>query len=138
MKCLKSRKQFLNFSDSREIKQKSRYRRMKKNLLGGLLIISLLGLSEPTLAGEEEKPAEGVRHQGIIFNIAKDRKIEKIGGIYEPEGLDKYVERRTDEVLRRMEKIESQLEETNHKLDQLAAQLVAQSELSAGADRSVT
>jgi len=35
-------------------------------------------------------------YAGVVRNIASDRKMEKIGGISEPEGLDKYIKRRMD------------------------------------------
>ena len=69
----------------------------------------------------DQKKEEGVKHNGVVFNIAKDRKVEKIGGIYEPEGLDKYVERRMNEVTEHMNRIEAQVEKISQKLEAMSA-----------------
>jgi|GEM_PF-1806539 len=94
----------------------------------GMLFILLLSNAMPLLfSAEENKNVGGVLSHGVVFNIAKDRKIEKIGGIYEPEGIDKYVERKVNELSERMAKFEAQLDQTNSKLDLILKQLAASS-----------
>jgi hypothetical protein len=40
--------------------------------------------------------SEGVKKYGVVHNIAEDRIFENIGGLHEPEGLDKYMKRHFD------------------------------------------
>ena len=51
-------------------------------------------------AEEETESTEsgdsGVKVKGFVYNIAPDREVKKIGGIYEPEGLDLYLKRHLD------------------------------------------
>ncbi len=93
--------------------------------------ICVLGLTfalSSFLHGAEDAAQEkGVTHNGIVFNIAKDRKIEKIGGLYEPEGIDKYVERKIDEVNVRIAVLEEKLNESNKKLDDILKNLAQNS-----------
>lgn len=58
----------------------------------------------------------GEKRYGVVQNIAEDRKVERVGGIYEPEGLDKYMKRRFDAM-------DSRLDELNAKMDDLGARL---------------
>ncbi len=76
-----------------------------------------------TLYAADSDQEQGVRHHGVVFNISKDRRIEKVGGIYEPEGLDKYVDRRMGEINARIDSLEAQVKETNSKIDQILKQL---------------
>jgi len=80
-------------------------------------------LVSPLSFAEEPSSDQGVKHNGVVFNIAKDRKIEKIGGIYEPEGVDKYVNRKINEVNDRIERLEVQVIDSNKKLDAILKQL---------------
>ena len=41
---------------------------------------------------------EGIEKVGVIHNIAGDRLVENVWGIYQPEGIDKYMKRRFDQV----------------------------------------
>jgi len=84
--------------------------------------------TEPT---DEER---GVTHNGVVFNIAKDRKIERIGGLYEPEGIDKYFERKMDEVKVRIAGLEEKLNESNKKLDDILIKLELQKTVSESKD----
>lgn len=100
---------------------------MKHSTLFYFLICAAAGTG--TVFGADEQKDQ-VKVNGIIFNVAKDRRVEKVGGIYEPEGLDKYVDRRVGELSGRLERMESQLDETNRKLDALTSQLAVRSRLS--------
>ena len=63
----------------------------------------------------------GVKEHGVIHNIAEDRKVEKIGGIYEPEALDKYLKRKFDDM-------SAQLTDMNQKLSSLSSEVKAVSD----------
>lgn len=97
---------------------------MNKYLAGfiNLILVTTLFLSG-ALYAEDADQETGVRHHGVVFNISKDRRIEKVGGIYEPEGLDKYVDRRMGEINARIDSLEAQVKETNSKIDQILKQL---------------
>lgn len=89
----------------------------------GLIVFCFL--SPQAFGATEKKEEQGVLVNGVFLNIAKDRKIEKVGGIYEPEGLDKYVERRINLLDDRLQKMEEQMQETNRKLDKLSLQIAS-------------
>ena len=89
------------------------------------IIFILIGVLVTANAFSAEEKDNGVRVNGIAFNIAKDRKIEKIGGLYEPEGIDKYVERRMNQVSEEISKLDAKIEALNHKLEEISAKLSA-------------
>lgn len=76
---------------------------------------------------DESNQDQGVKRNGVVFNISPDRRIEKVGGIYEPEGLDKYVDRRMREISERIDSLDAQIKSTNAKLDQILTELAKQS-----------
>jgi len=78
-------------------------------MTAALFTAAILAASAPSFAEEEKR-------YGVIYNIAEDRKVEKVGGIYEPEGIDKYMKRRFDV-------FDSKLDEINTKLAALDAKL---------------
>lgn len=88
-----------------------------------LLLSSILLAVGPVFANDD---SDSVKVNGVTFNIAKDRKIEKVGGIYEPEGIDKYVDRRVSELSDRLQQMEAKMNETNQKLDKITMQLTSQ------------
>lgn len=69
----------------------------------------LTALAVLTLPGFVSAQSGGVKKHGVVYNIAEDRQVEKVGGIYEPEGLDKYMQRRFDALENRMSQIEDQI-----------------------------
>ena len=87
-----------------------------------LTLVAALFLTGTLYAADSDQD-QGVRHNGFVFNVSKDRRIEKVGGIYEPEGLDKYVDRRMGEINARIDSLEAQVKETNSKIDQILKQL---------------
>lgn len=62
-------------------------------------------------AGEAFAQDAGEERGGVVFNIAEDRRIERIGGVHQPEGLDKYMKRRFDELKAQIQSLESTVEE---------------------------
>jgi len=67
---------------------------------------ALYALSPLVLAEEKDR---GVTRYGVTYNIAEDREIEKIGGVYEPEGLDKYMKRKFDELSSNLQRLDARL-----------------------------
>ena len=65
-----------------------------------------------------EDESKGVTAGGVVFNIASDRQVKKIGGIVQPEPLDLYLKRLLDSISERLERIEK-------KVDAAAADLQA-------------
>ncbi len=63
----------------------------------------------PLIAGEKSSTDPEEAKLGVVFNMANDRKIEKTGGIYEPEGLDKYFSRRMDKMSEQIAGLEKQI-----------------------------
>ena len=93
-----------------------------------LLMMSAAGVLLLT-ASASLKAEEGQRKYGVIHNIAEDRMVERVGGVYEPEGIDKYMKRRFDDMKdqinrmdSRLENMEGQLAEALDRLDDLAVQ----------------
>ncbi|MCM8774743.1 MAG: hypothetical protein NC930_00065 [Candidatus Omnitrophica bacterium] len=82
----------------------------------GLSIMFLTG----SLQAQEDT---GVKKHGVVYNIAEDRELEKIGGIYEPEGLDKYVKRKFDMVLQKMDDLDARMTNVEKELGILQSKL---------------
>jgi len=89
--------------------------------LSWLLLISHALLASSVAAAAEEAAEDeiGVRKYGVVHNIADDRKVEKIGGIYEVEGIDKYLKRRLDQVDERLLQLSEQLGSIEQKIENL-------------------
>ncbi|MCB9800243.1 MAG: hypothetical protein H6757_05750 [Candidatus Omnitrophica bacterium] len=56
------------------------------------IAIAMLFLNIHPVFGADESSG-GVKKAGVIFNIAADRRVEKIGGVVQPEPLDQYLAR---------------------------------------------
>ena len=67
-------------------------------------------------AQDENGSDVGVKSHGVEQNIAEDRQVERVGGIYQPEGLDKYIKRKFDALNEKIETLEN-------KVDQLSGEL---------------
>lgn len=78
---------------------------MKKEVFGVVLAV-FAAVSFPAWAQEAD---EGLKKYGVIHNIADDRKVERVGGIYEPEGIDKYMKRRFDELAAQINALDSRM-----------------------------
>ena len=105
-----------------------------------LLLTGMIAAFSPLCfsANETKTKDEGVTSHGVVFNIAKDRKVEKVGGLYEPEGLDKYVDRKVSELSERMARFEAQLDQTNSKLDEISKKLSAMTSAASPATKDNT
>lgn len=73
-------------------------------------------------ATDVSREDQGVSKLGVTWNIAKDRRIENDGGLYQPEGLDKYMRRLIDELSARIDRLAEQNAVLEQKIDQLLEQ----------------
>ena len=90
-----------------------------RKVVAVFLMAVMMGMSPAAWAVMEasEKDAS-VRKLGVAWNIAEDRKMENISGVYEPEGLDKYVKRYFDQLTAKVDELSS-------KIDKLSTQVAA-------------
>ncbi len=91
-------------------------------LRGFVFLFGILLSGLPAFAAEDE----GVKQYGVVFDIAKDRKVENAGGLYQPEGLDKYMKRLTDDLGLKIAALEDAQKRTEKKLDEALALLKEQ------------
>jgi hypothetical protein len=68
----------------------------------------------------EEGSREGVKKYGLVHNIAEDRRVEKVGGLYEPEGLDLYMKRHMDVLEEQIKGLKNKLDTMDRKLDEVS------------------
>jgi len=62
---------------------------------------------------------ESVREVGVAWNMASDRKIENDGGLYQPEGLDKYMKRYFDQFSSKLDQLIERTDRLEKKIDAL-------------------
>lgn len=93
-----------------------------RTLLKVFLILLLVGAVGKSAYCETtpEKVNGGIKHHGVVFNVADDRLIERIGGIYEPEGLDKYVQRRFDVIDKTLIDLGKSITEIKEELNEIS------------------
>jgi len=84
-----------------------------------LAVFCLAAMSSGGAHAEDE--SGGQKHYGVIHNIAEDRQVERVGGIYEPEGIDKYMKRRFDAIDERLTALESRFGEVLAQLEEIKA-----------------
>ena len=91
-------------------------------LSGMILFICFIPRND---AADEDQKTEigGVTAYGVIHNIAEDRKIEQIGGTYEPEGLDKYMKRKFDELGARLDQMNHRIQNIETKISNLSTEV---------------
>ena len=78
-------------------------------LLGVLFLLNV-----PGVTGYEET---GVKAAGVVFDINSDRKVEKIGGVVQPEPLDSYIKRLTQALSGQITQLDEKIERIEKKLD---------------------
>lgn len=74
------------------------------------------------VAADVPSEDQAVQKVGVAWNMAKDRKIENDGGLYQPEGLDKYMRRLVDELSARIDQLAQQNRALESKIDRLLQQ----------------
>ena len=83
----------------------------------------VLWMSAPCLfAGEEVATKdESVKSLGVAWNMASDRKIENDGGLYQPEGLDKYMKRYFDQFNAKIDQLIERVDRLEKKIDAMSS-----------------
>ncbi len=84
----------------------------------------------PLFAEETAGNDKGMKKYGIVHNIAEDRRLEKVGGLYEPEGLDIYMKRHMDGLEEKMNGVEGKVEEMREKLEEVSGLIKTMAEKS--------
>ena len=69
----------------------------------------------------DEYEERGVKAAGVVFDINSDRKVEKIGGIVQPEPLDAYLKRLTDALSAQVSNLDAKVDRVEKKLDAVLA-----------------
>ena len=70
---------------------------MKKKIVFSIFLI--LTLVPSALADENStNRSPGVKVNGVLIDMANDRKVDTVGGIAQPEDLSRYVQRKVDGV----------------------------------------
>lgn len=79
---------------------------MNRCFFGGIVIGAALLISFQVSAQEGDG---GQKKYGVVHNIAEDRLVERVGGLYEPEGIDKYMKRRFDDLAAQINRLDSRM-----------------------------
>ena len=93
------------------------YRKAMVVLVFGIICVwgSSRAMAEMDASGKDVS----VRKLGVAWNIAEDRKMENISGIYEPEGLDKYMKRYFEQLSSKVDQLIEQSNRLEKKVDEL-------------------
>jgi len=104
----------LPLADNIQMKQTffSAFSISRSRLLGAFFFAGVLfwigGFLPDSLSADEE--SHGVLASGVVHNIAPDRKVEKIGGIMQPEPLDFYLKRLFEDLSKKMDRMDERLQ----------------------------
>lgn len=79
---------------------------MRRSHFFWIVIAASLWISTQAWAQEGDG---GQKKYGVVHNIAEDRLVERVGGIYEPEGIDKYMKRRFDDLAAQINRLDSRM-----------------------------
>lgn len=82
--------------------------KQKSILVVMIALVVAAVLLVPTGYAEDDGP-QGVKKYGVVHNMAPDRQVISVGGIYEPEGLDIYMKRQMDQIKAHLESLEGKL-----------------------------
>ena len=88
--------------------------------MGAILLVAFSGLG---IAADGSQKDTSVRKYGVAWNVAEDRKIENINGIYQPEDLDKYVKRYFEQVFTKLNELSLKMDSLSGQVAQLDAQI---------------
>ncbi len=107
---------------------------MEKKLIGWVLI--MLWLGAPCLFGATEVSSkdESVKSVGVAWNMASDRRIENDGGLYQPEGLDKYMKRYFDQFNAKIDQLIERTDRLEKKIDSMSPSKAKAGALVSGQD----
>jgi len=94
---------------------------MRKILNRSSVVVFTLLLVSLIVVGRATSEEGGVRRYGVIYNIAQDRQVIKVGGKYEPEGIDIYMKRLFDDMAQRFSDVESRVGQLEAKIEKLSS-----------------
>ena len=86
-------------------------------------IMMFLGMTAQGLAADYSEKDVSVRKLGVAYNMADDRQMENIAGVYQPEGLDKYMKRYFDQLSSKIDSLSSKIDKLNEQVGQMSALL---------------
>ncbi|HNX69519.1 MAG TPA: hypothetical protein PLL75_06210 [Candidatus Omnitrophota bacterium] len=104
-------------------------KKYRERMVVMVCLASVLSFAGRVSALDVSSQDESVKKVGVAWNIAQDRKIENDGGLYQPEGLDKYVKRLTEQLSVKIDQLSSKLDRLstqNDRLEKKVDQLIAQ------------
>jgi hypothetical protein len=91
-----------------------------KKCVGLFLLVGLCvcgaGVQAATQVSSKD---QAVQEVGVAWNMASDRKIENDGGLYQPEGLDKYMKRYFDQFSAKIDQLIERTDRLEKKIDAL-------------------
>ena len=99
---------------------------MKRNkfFIGCLLSVIFSAVSTMAFADSPvSSNDESVKRVGVAWKVAQDRKIENDGGLYQPEGLDKYMKRYFDQIMEKLDRLSEQNDRLEKKLEELTSKV---------------
>ena len=92
---------------------------LNKTLAVGLVLFLSIAVTSIFVHAQDENGQGGVKSHGVVHNIAEDREVINVGGAYEPEGLDKYMKRKFDDVTAKVATLESKVDELSSDIKKL-------------------
>lgn len=92
-----------------------------------VFLISVLSFAPACFGADDDDVDEekGVKKYGVVYDMASDRRINRIGGVYEPEDLDKYMKRRFDSIDSQIGAISGKVDALQSSLDEMQKRLEA-------------
>lgn len=75
---------------------------------------------EPAKSDTAGETDQGITKHGFVHNIAPDRRVEKVGGIYEPESLDKYIQRHMENLSKQVSDLDAKISRVETQLKEIA------------------
>ena len=89
-------------------------------------VVLLLGLSSTLIADTNgSQPNTSVKKYGVAWNVAEDRKIENINGVYQPEDLDKYMKRYFEQLFSKVNELSAKMDRLSDQVMQVDAEIKA-------------
>ncbi|MEI7751504.1 MAG: hypothetical protein WCJ71_05355 [Candidatus Omnitrophota bacterium] len=93
---------------------------MNKNVTVFLLVGLWVFAGSLQAATNVSSKDQAVQEVGVAWNMASDRKIENDGGLYQPEGLDKYMKRYFDQFTAKIDQLIERTDRLEKKIDALS------------------
>jgi hypothetical protein len=85
--------------------------------------VSSIALGEESEYGKYDEALGGVVSHGIVHNIARDRRVIKTAGLWEPEGVDKYMKRHFDALSTKIDKLGNQIKSMERKMGDMTRKM---------------